>query len=108
MKLLGAFETTSRRGASFWWNFQTTRGITVPLWIAIAPYSDPDNNPATVAAYNAANTAQVIDLWIHDLYYSPTSFTPALRQHQAYIAAFNAATGANCQLYAYEGGIETC
>jgi hypothetical protein len=84
------------------------QGITVPLWITAAPYIDPDNNAATVAAYGAANTAQIIDLWIHDLYDSPTSIGVDIQQHRAYIAAFNAATGANCQLYAYECGIETC
>ena len=77
---------------------------------AVAPYTNLDDSSVTITAWNNATTIQqLIDLVIHDLYYCNNVFpyggwNAYIAAGQADIAAYNAATGGNCFLYAYEGG----
>lgn len=81
--------------------------VTVPIWITTAPYINPADDAATLAIYNAADTSQVIDLWIHDLYDSQGSYTSTARAQKAAIDSYNASHGTSMRMYAYECGIET-
>jgi hypothetical protein len=76
--------------------------------VACACYIDCSGDASSVAAYGAFDTAQCVDLWIHDFATGVTSANQ-LTDHRVvlnYIAAYNAATGYNCVLYGYEGGTE--
>jgi hypothetical protein len=87
-------------------NQAVTQGVTIDA-LAVAPYFDPDNSDASIAAWNGADIQQRIDLWIHDLYCNTTGFFSFMSSHRTNIADYNAATGGNCELYGYEGGYQT-
>jgi hypothetical protein len=79
--------------------------------IAIAPYVSNTSNwfdSTTLATINSLDIPEAIDVWIHYQKYTTQSkgirtFAPAWL---AQIATYNLATGLNCQLVSYEGGIE--
>jgi hypothetical protein len=86
-------------------------GLGAPIdAICVAPYLEPDSSTAMVNWVSACNQQQLVDTFIHNLYYSQTGASTATcdayygQQHNAYIATYNAATGQNCVLLAYEGG----
>ena len=88
-------------------NLAIANGVTIDAY-GVAPYIDPENNAASIAAWNnSATIQQMIDLWIHDLYYNKNGYSAFVASHQANIASYNAATGGSCVLYGYEGGYET-
>ena len=88
-------------------NLAIANNVTIDAY-GVAPYIDPDNSAASVAAWNnSASIQQMIDLWVHDLYYKITGFSSFFTQHWNNINKYNIATGGACFLYGYEGGFET-
>jgi hypothetical protein len=93
-----------------------THGVTIDA-CGVAPYIDPNSLSASVTAWNNSTTIQqMIDLWVHDLYYYAGGWQPWLSTIQAAIATYNTnpispnyntTTGGTCFLYGYEGGFET-
>ncbi len=75
--------------------------------LGLAPYIDPDNSAASVAAWNSADIQQAIDLWIHDLYYNTQGFQAFMAGNASTLAAYNAAMGTSAGFWGYEGGFET-
>jgi hypothetical protein len=86
--------------------FAASRGIQID-GIAIGPYIDPDKSPASMLAYHQSDIEQILDLWVHDLYFKQSGWPNYLSGHRANIDSYNASTGFNCCLYAYEGGFQT-
>jgi hypothetical protein len=93
-----------------------SNGVTVDAF-AVAPYVDPTNIAANITSWNNSVTIQqMIDLWIHDLYYNTQGWQSWLAVIKAGLATYNAnpispnynaTTGGTCFLYGYEGGFET-
>ena len=97
-------------------NLAIANGVTVDTY-AVAPYIDPDNQTSvSPTAWNNSKTIQqMVDLWIHDLYYNTNGFTSAIAGHFSNLATYNAnpispnynsTTGGTCFLYGYEGGYQ--
>jgi len=87
-------------------------GVTIDCF-AIAPYVGGGNLSATVNAWNNSSTIQqMIDLFVHDMYYDTQGWNAAIVNAQETIAAYNATsvspnyngTTGTCCLYGYEGG----
>ena len=80
---------------------------------AVAPYVGLDGSTPTVNAWNNSNIQQMIDLWIHDMYYNTLGWSAAITSYDLLIAAYNATpassnyngTTGTCSLYGYEGGV---
>ena len=99
-----------------WLNTLAIRHNVVIDCITIAPYINCDTGPASVTAWNnSASIAQMIDLWVHDLYCAVAAngtnaaYDISVQAHLSYIATYNASTlmqdaGVTCLLYGYEGG----
>ena len=87
-------------------NIAIANGVTVDAW-AIAPYVDPNDIPANVTAWNNSNTIQqMIDLWVHDLYYGTSQWAATFRAILPVITSYNSTTGGSSFLYGYEGGFQ--
>jgi hypothetical protein len=87
-------------------------GVTIDC-CAVAPYVGQDGSSATVNAWNnSATIQQMIDIWVHDMYYDTQGWSAAITNAQETIAAYNATSGSpyyngstgTCCLYGYEGG----
>lgn len=74
--------------------------------VGLAMYIDVDGSAPSVEAYGAFNTAQTLDLWIHDFATNTTDLLADRAIDSAHIASYNTATGQSCVLYGYEGGTE--
>jgi hypothetical protein len=78
--------------------------------LGVAPYVDGSKYLEQYIAQVDNDTA--IDLWINDVYYFATpalydiAYKPLLDQTATLIANYNAATGYNCKMIGYEGGME--
>jgi methionine-rich copper-binding protein CopC len=78
--------------------------------LGVAPYLDGSKYLEQYHAQVDNDTA--IDLWINDVYYFSLpalydiAYKPVLDQTAALIANYNAATGYNCKMIGYEGGVE--
>jgi hypothetical protein len=77
--------------------------------IGVAPYVEPDRSAESQTAWWQADDEQAIDLYIHDLIFntSQNGYGPIMDQTRTIIDAYNAATGNDCQLYGYEGGVSS-
>jgi hypothetical protein len=75
--------------------------------IAVAPYIGTDASTASQIAWWQTDDDQAVDLFIHDLYFNTQagSYPSLFASTAGQIASYNAATGNNCVLYGYEGGI---
>ncbi len=86
-------------------------GVTIDTHAA-APYINLDNGAATISAWNNANIQQMIDIYVHDMYYNQQGWPAWLASHRALMGAYNATsvspnfngTTGTCFLYGYEGG----
>lgn len=87
-------------------NLCRSNSVTIDA-LMVAPYLGLGNDAATIAACNNANIQQNIDIWIHDVYCNQGGLFPLSATVMAQIAAYNAATGANCVMHGYEGGYQT-
>jgi hypothetical protein len=82
-----------------------TQGVTID-GLAVACYIGPDyGTTATVTAYDACDAVQAIDLLVHDFAESTVALLALRASDVVNINNYNAATGNNCVLYAYEGGV---
>jgi hypothetical protein len=95
-------------GAQSYLNFAQANNINVG-GIAIAPYIVTDSSVTSQIAWWQADDDQAVDLFIHDLLFnvSANGYPAIMNATMGYIAAYNAATGNNCVLYGYEGGISS-
>jgi hypothetical protein len=85
-------------------NLAVANDVTIDI-SAVGAYINPDTSTASVTAWNdSATIPQIVDLWVHDLYYNTTQFSSFLAGQQSNIASYNSATGGTCSLYGYEGG----
>lgn len=76
--------------------------------ICNAPYIGPYYQHATTTSgYTFCNTAQTLDLYIHDLYYGTdsNSFMGVITDHTNAINIYNS-FGYNCKMISYEGDLE--
>ncbi len=88
-------------------NLAIANGITIDTY-AVAPYIDPDNSTPSITAWNnSATIQQMVDLWVHELYYNTNGVTANMSSHATTIANYNASTGGTCFIYGYEGGFQT-
>jgi hypothetical protein len=86
-------------------NYAITLGKPVDA-IAIAPYVQTEDTSYNNTFINGLDDEQVISLFIHDLWYNPRTYNAYAATDKKYIADYNAATGRNCIMMGYEGGIE--
>ena len=85
-------------------NLAVANDVTIDI-SAVGAYINPDTGTASVTAWNdSATIPQIVDLWVHDLYYNTTQFSSFLAGQQSNIGSYNSATGGTCSLYGYEGG----
>ncbi len=89
-------------------------GVTIDTHAA-APYINLDDSAATMLAWNNSNIQQMIDIFVHDMYYNQQGWPAWLAAHQALMAAYNATPASpnfngaigTCFLYGYECGFQT-
>jgi hypothetical protein len=84
-------------------NFAAANNIVVDA-IAITMYVNLDSNAVVQSFCWELDNEQIIDVYLHDFWYnwSSTSHNSVNTAHQASIKAYNAATGNNCGMLAYE------
>jgi hypothetical protein len=83
-----------------------TNGWTIDA-IAIAPYLVTEATADNAAVADSYDDEQLIDMFVHDLYFNPATYNSWAKTARAGIAKYNAATGNECVLMAYEGGFST-
>ena len=74
--------------------------------IAVAPYLFTEGTAYNAEVADAYDDDQLIDMFVHDLYFNPTTYNRWAKIARDGIARYNAATGNKCVLMAYEGGFE--
>ncbi len=74
--------------------------------VAVAPYVDTEATIYNGNFFVGLDDEQGISMFVHDLWYNPHTYNPGAATTKGYIQAYNTATGNNCILIGYEGGIE--
>ena len=74
--------------------------------IGIAPYLFTEATPYNAEVADTYDDEQLIDMFVHDLYFNPTTYNLWAKTARDGIARYNEATGNKCVLMAYEGGFE--
>jgi hypothetical protein len=90
--------------ASSYLNYAKQNNLIIDA-IACAPYVNPDDTDANRAAFSALDDDQCIDVYVHDLLYRPTGIGAMIGRLKASVNAYNQATGGNCKILCYEGGV---
>ena len=99
------------------WSVPTSGNMGGPLGVAayygvpidacaVANYINPDSSASTIGAWNNSTTIQqLLDLYIHDIWYNPYGLSAQATSYGALIAGYNAYAGSNCVYYGYEGDV---
>jgi hypothetical protein len=91
--------------ASAYLTWAQARGEQVDA-VAVAPYIDTESTSLNGSYINTIDDEQLVDMWLHDLWYNPRTYTSYVQTVKNAISAYNQATGHNCFLTAYECGVE--
>ena len=84
-------------------SYAEAQGVSIGAVVS-APYLTADTSSASVTAYGYANIQQAVDMFVHDWWYNTNGFFPLMAAISGAIAAYNSATGGNCEMGTYEGG----